>query len=40
MKKLLIQLSFDNGYTYGGITENRFEERCTEDDNEEDDETC
>lgn len=27
-----IYLSFDNGYTYGGITESRFEEDYGEDD--------
>ena len=27
-----VYLSFDNGYTYGGITEGRFEERFWEDD--------
>lgn len=27
-----IYLSFDNGYTYGGITENRFEEDYEEDE--------
>lgn len=31
-----VYLSFDNGYTYGGITENRLEERYEEDDDEED----
>ena len=25
-----IYLSFDNGYTYGGITDDRFEEDCKE----------
>ncbi|MBS1402253.1 MAG: hypothetical protein HPZ79_04615 [Oscillospiraceae bacterium] len=30
-----IYLSFDNGYTYGGITEGRFEEDYGEDDNDE-----
>lgn len=33
-------LSFDNGYTYGGITEDRFEEDYEEDNDEEDDEAC
>ncbi len=32
-----IYLSFDNGYTYGGITEGRFEEDYEE---YEEDETC
>ena len=27
-----IYLSFDNGYTYGGITENRFEEEYRKED--------
>lgn len=27
-----IYLSFDNGYTYGGITENRFDDNCEEDE--------
>lgn len=27
-----VYLSFDNGYTYGGITEERFEEDCKEED--------
>lgn len=27
-----VYLSFDNGYTYGGITERRFEEREEEDE--------
>ena len=27
-----VYLSFDNGYTYGGITERRFEEREMEND--------
>lgn len=31
-----VYLSFDNGYTYGGITEDRFEEDYEEDN----DETC
>ena len=31
-----IYLSFDNGYTYGGITEERFKEDYEEDE----DETC
>ncbi len=36
-----IYLSFDNGYTYGGITEDRFEEIYKEDgDDEEDFATC
>ena len=30
-----IYLSFDNGYTYGGITEERFEEDCGEDKDDE-----
>lgn len=30
-----VYLSFDNGYTYGGITEDRFEEDYGEDDNDE-----
>ena len=30
-----IYLSFDNGYTYGSITEGRFEEDYGEDDNDE-----
>lgn len=30
----LIYLSFDNGYTYGGITENRFEEHYSEEEQE------
>lgn len=30
-----IYLSFDNGYTYGGITENRFEEDYGEDEEDE-----
>lgn len=34
-----IYLSFDNGYTYGGITEDCFEERYEEERDEEDDET-
>lgn len=29
-----IYLSFDNGYTYGGITEERFEGMDTEEDEE------
>ena len=29
-----IYLSFDNGYTYGGITENRFEENYGEEETE------
>ena len=32
-----VYLSFDNGYTYGGITEERFEKDYGEDN---DDETC
>lgn len=27
-----VYLSFDNGYTYGGITENRFDDNCEEDE--------
>ena len=30
-----IYLSFDNGYTYGGITEDRFEENYEEEDEDE-----
>ena len=30
-----IYLSFDNGYTYGGITEGRFEENYGEDNDDE-----
>lgn len=30
-----IYLSFDNGYTYGGITENHFEEDYGEDEEDE-----
>lgn len=30
-----VYLSFDNGYTYGGITEGRFEEDYGEDDDDE-----
>lgn len=30
-----IYLSFDNGYTYGGITEGRFEEDCGEGSDDE-----
>ena len=30
-----INLSFDNGYTYGGIVEGRFEENYGEDSDEE-----
>lgn len=30
-----IYLSFDNGYTYGGITEGRFEESYGEDNDDE-----
>lgn len=33
-----VYLSFDNGYTYGGITDDHFEEHYEEDSNEEDDE--
>lgn len=33
-----VYLSFDNGYTYGGITESRFEDDYEEDSDEEDDE--
>lgn len=29
-----VYLSHDNGYTYGGITESRFEERDDEEDDE------
>lgn len=36
-EKTPIYLSFDNGYTYGGITEGRFEEDYEE---YEEDETC
>lgn len=32
-----IYLSFDNGYTYGGITEDRFEEIYKEDEDDEED---
>ncbi len=35
-----VYLSFDNGYTYGGITEDRFEENYEEDNDEEDDAAC
>lgn len=35
-----VYLSFDNGYTYGGITEDQFEEDCEEDNDEEDDAAC
>nr|DAE72184.1 MAG TPA: hypothetical protein [Caudoviricetes sp.] len=30
-----VYLSFDNGYTYGGITEERFEEDYGEDNDDE-----
>lgn len=30
-----VYLSFDNGYTYGGITESRFEEHFEEDDEDD-----
>lgn len=30
-----VYLSFDNGYTYGGITEDRFEENYGEDGEDE-----
>lgn len=30
-----LYLSFDNGYTYGGITEDRFEEDYGEDNDDE-----
>jgi hypothetical protein len=30
-----IYLSFDNGYTYGGVTEQRFEENYDEEGDEE-----
>lgn len=30
-----VYLSFDNGYTYGGITEGQFEEDYGEDDSDE-----
>lgn len=30
-----VYLSFDNGYTYGGITEGRFEDDCEEDSEDE-----
>ncbi len=30
-----IYLSFDNGYTYGGIIESRFEENYGEDNDDE-----
>lgn len=30
-----VYLSFDNGYTYGGITEGRFEEDYGEDNDDE-----
>lgn len=33
-----VYLSFDNGYTYGGITESRFEDDYEEDSDVEDDE--
>lgn len=35
-----VYLSFDNGYTYGGVTEDRFEEHYEEDNDEEDDAAC
>lgn len=31
-----VYLSFDNGYTYGGITESRFEESYNDEDEDED----
>ncbi|WP_294826003.1 hypothetical protein [uncultured Gemmiger sp.] len=31
-----VALSFDNGYTYGGLTEGRFEENFDDESDEED----
>lgn len=33
-----IYLSFDNGYTYGGLGQHSFEEECIDDGTDEDDE--